>query len=291
MDNLVSVIIPMYNAEIYIEQTVESVINQTYENIEIIIVNDGSKDLSELKVNRLIERFSNLVYLKKENTGVSDTRNIGIAKAKGDFIAFLDADDIWLPTNVEKKIFELEKTKKDWVFSDHLNIDESNNNLQKDPHVYRSTNVVEDLLLWDFSVVPGPCSNIIVRANLFKKNILFDKKLSSPADRDICLQLGMESEPAFIAEPLWLYRIHSQSMTAVNSKVIDEMIYLNKKAIDLGWYQKSKFKKKSISNIYFILAGISKVFPIHRKRMVGFLFKSFYNSPINFIKKVLKKIT
>ncbi len=89
----VSVIVPVYNVEKYIERCLDSLVNQTLKDIEIIIVNDGSQDNSENIIREYEKKYSNIVYVKKENGGLSDARNYGLKYAKGDFIAFLDSDD------------------------------------------------------------------------------------------------------------------------------------------------------------------------------------------------------
>ena len=98
----VSVIVPIYNVENYIEKCLETLVNQTLEDIEIILVNDGSKDNSEVIVKRFLKNYpEKIVYLEKENGGLSDARNYGIPYAKGEYVAFLDSDDY-----VEKDMYE-----------------------------------------------------------------------------------------------------------------------------------------------------------------------------------------
>lgn len=92
-DELVSIIIPVFNAEKYIEKCVNSLINQTYKNIEIIIVNDGSKDNSIDIINKLKKKDNRIIVIDKENEGVSKTRTAGIENANGEFLMFIDADD------------------------------------------------------------------------------------------------------------------------------------------------------------------------------------------------------
>lgn len=90
----ISIIIPVYNTEKYLRKCFDSVINQSYKNIEMVIINDGSKDNSEKIINEYKDKYPEIVsYYSKENTGVADTRNFGIEKAKGDYIMFLDSDD------------------------------------------------------------------------------------------------------------------------------------------------------------------------------------------------------
>ena len=98
----VSVIVPFYNVEGYIEKCLDTLVNQTLEDIEIILVNDGSKDNSILIAKKFLENYpKKIVYLEKENGGLSDARNYGIPYAKGEYIAFLDSDDY-----VEKNMYE-----------------------------------------------------------------------------------------------------------------------------------------------------------------------------------------
>ena len=107
MAGKVSVIIPAYNAEKFIGEAIESVLNQTYKNIEIIVVDDGSKDNTYHIVK---QNFGNQVKLiRKKNGGVSSARNMGVKNAEGEFIAYLDADDYWLPQKLEIQLRCFEK--------------------------------------------------------------------------------------------------------------------------------------------------------------------------------------
>lgn len=96
MNELVSIIVPIYNSEKYIGKCIDSIINQTYKNIEILLINDGSLD-NTLNIARSF-KDKRIIIIDKENTGVSDTRNVGIKEAQGDYIAFVDSDD-WIDKN------------------------------------------------------------------------------------------------------------------------------------------------------------------------------------------------
>ncbi len=105
----VSIIVPFYNVENYIETCLESLVNQTLEDIEIILVNDGSKDNSEKIAQKFIQNYPNkIVYLKKENGGLSDARNYAIPKAKGEYIAFIDSDD-YVEINMYEEMYKKAK--------------------------------------------------------------------------------------------------------------------------------------------------------------------------------------
>lgn len=121
----VSVIVPVYNVEKYIAKCLDSLVNQTLEDIEIIVVNDGSKDGSKDIIKEYEKNYSNIIYVEKENGGLSDARNFGLKYAKGDFIAFLDSDDYVDNTTYEKMYKKAIEDNSDyvecdfyWVYSD-----------------------------------------------------------------------------------------------------------------------------------------------------------------------------
>ncbi|BAT55521.1 glycosyl transferase family 2 [Nostoc sp. NIES-3756] len=123
---LVSVIIPAYNAEKYIYETLKSVINQTYKNLEILVVNDGSQDRTKEIVKAIAQQDHRIKLLEQANSGVAAARNLAIAKSQGEFIAPIDADDIWYPENLEKQVqcFLNSDNNVGLVYSWSIDIDE-----------------------------------------------------------------------------------------------------------------------------------------------------------------------
>ncbi len=117
----VSVIVPVYNVEKYLERCLNSLVNQTLDDIEIIIVNDGTKDNSEKIIKEFLDKYpQKIIYLKKENGGLSDARNYGIPYAKGEYIAFLDSDD-YIEKEMYKEMYELaKKENSDMVECDFI---------------------------------------------------------------------------------------------------------------------------------------------------------------------------
>lgn len=115
MNELISVIVPVYNVEKYLKKCVNSIINQTYKNLEIILVDDGSPDQSGALCDRLSEKDSRIRVIHKKNGGVSTARNAGIEAATGEYICFVDSDD-WLPVNAVWNLLSMaEKEKADFV--------------------------------------------------------------------------------------------------------------------------------------------------------------------------------
>ena len=114
MSEQVSVIIPVYKAEIYLESCLKSVLNQTYENIEIILVDDGSPDNCPKMCDEFAAQDGRIRVIHKENGGLSSARNAGIEAAKGEYLAFLDSDDLWTPFFLERLHRAIEETGADF---------------------------------------------------------------------------------------------------------------------------------------------------------------------------------
>lgn len=116
----VSLIIPVYNVENYIEKCLDSVVNQTLKDMEVIIVNDGSKDSSKQKIEKYLKKYPYIKYLEKENGGLSDARNYGMPYATGEYIAFLDSDDYVEKTMYEEMYNVAKKENADMVECDFV---------------------------------------------------------------------------------------------------------------------------------------------------------------------------
>ena len=110
MDELLTVIIPVYNGEKYLQSTLESVLSSTYKNIEVLIINDGSSDSSEQIINNFIQTDSRIRYLYEENAGIVAARNLGLELAKGEYICFCDQDDIAVSDMYTEIISNMEKS-------------------------------------------------------------------------------------------------------------------------------------------------------------------------------------
>lgn len=125
-DGLVSVITPVYNAERFLKAGVESALNQSYKNIEIVLVDDCSKDSSATIVSNLCEKYPNIVYhLQDKNMGAGIARNKALELAKGQYVAFLDSDDMWKPEKISKQIDLMNKTGAPLCYTAIEMIDES----------------------------------------------------------------------------------------------------------------------------------------------------------------------
>ncbi len=288
--HLVSIIIPAYNAEKYISETVDSVITQTYKNWELIIINDGSKDHTLPILESYSKKDQRISFITKQNTGVSDTRNAGIEKAKGEFVAFLDADDKWLPQNLEKKInYLLAHADIDYVFSNMFVADQFLQNQNLAP-VGKDTNILEDLLLWNGEVIPGPSSNLVVRKKCLDSGIRFDKRLTTIADQNFTVQLAAKFKGKLLNEVLWIYRVIPGSMS--KSLQVMENDSLKTYAIykEKNYFKSQSFRRKCFSNMYLIVGASWWKDGGNKAKGVYFLLRALLTSPFNTIVKINKKV-
>lgn len=137
----VSIITPCYNSLRFIGETIASVQNQSYENWEMIIVDDASTDHAVAKIKEVIKEDSRIrLLLLKENIGTAKARNIAIKEAKGRYIAFLDSDDMWLPNKLEKQLLFMKETETAFSYTSYSLIDENGNSLGKEVNVPKSVN-------------------------------------------------------------------------------------------------------------------------------------------------------
>lgn len=146
MSDLVSIIMPSYNTAKEIEASISSIQNQTYENWELIIVDDCSTDDTDEVVKRITDK--RIKYMKNEkNSGAAVSRNRALREAKGRWIAFLDSDDLWLPEKLEKQIRFMEDNNYKFSFTDYKIVF---SNGEKSPYKYIGPNVVTKSMMWRY---------------------------------------------------------------------------------------------------------------------------------------------
>lgn len=215
----VSVIIPAYNAMSYLPETLESVFGQTFTDLEILIVNDGSLDDIVEWASQIAD--SRVKFISQANQGVSAARNTGIIKAQGEYIAFLDADDLWEPTKLEKQVHCLEANPTVGLAYTWTNfIDEFGQSTGVSIFSHAEGNVWQEIVVRDM-VSTG--SSTMIRAECFDKVGLFDSDLCVGEDRDMWTRIAACYPFAVIKEPLTLYRRHPQNTTKSNEKIIPEL--------------------------------------------------------------------
>lgn len=249
--NLISIIIPVYNGEKYIEQTIHSVITQSYSNWELIIIDDGSNDSTAELINPFL-KDERIKYFFIENGGVSVARNKGIEISVGDFIAFLDADDVWVKENLEVKLKYLLEEKIDFVFANMFICDEKLNVL-KTGELGTDKNMVKNILLWEKEVIPCPSGNLLIRKKCFANGLKFDTNLSTAADQDFSIYLALNYLGKYINQPLIYYRTHLNNMSKNIRLMEKDHLLVYQKAIKNQLMDNFIFRINCYSNLFLIL--------------------------------------
>lgn len=207
--SLVSVIIPTYNRAGLIHETVDSVLAQTYRALEVIVVDDGSKD----HTNQVIRSYGDkVVYRYKENGGQASARNLGIQIAQGQYIAFIDSDDLWTPHKLERQMDALLSSQYVWAYCDvELFQEQQILGRYSDSHQPYQHQIAHQLLLDNFIASPSP----IVSREVFEQVGYFDEdqQLRSREDWEMWLRIAAAYPVAYIREALARYRVHASNVT------------------------------------------------------------------------------
>lgn len=221
-----SIIIPLYNKEKFIENTIQSVLNQTFHDFEIIIVNDGSTDKSEEKVLQF--KDDRIRYFSKKNEGVSQTRNFGLAEANADFVTFLDADDYWYPDFLETMHYYCTHFPEQKVFAAAIEIETSKKTF---PATY-SIKKTGDFEIVNYFRASTKESVILTSGTVFNKSIfkntgVFDPNIKSGQDTDLWIRIGIVYPVLFIWKILVRYT-HDENSLSKNSSLMNSKMDFSK---------------------------------------------------------------
>lgn len=246
----VSVVIPLYNREKYIAETIESVLLQTFKDFEIIIIDDGSTDNSLKNLEPFKEKVKLITQINSER---AVSRNNGVKNSTGEYIAFLDSDDIWLPNKLEKQIEILDKNKEIvLVYCACNRIDENSKKTltARRQRVGYSGNISEKLLIRNFIPSPTP----ILRRELFNQTEGFKSEYIPYEDWEFWIRFSHLGKFHFIEEPLALYRIHKeQSVQLVSAERIEKatLALLEDSYKTINTSKELKNKSLGVANLRF----------------------------------------
>lgn len=211
MENgLVSIIVPVYNAEKHLADAIQSVLDQTYSNFELIAVNDGSTDRSL----EILQRFTDqrVRIINKENTGVSDTRNVAIKAATGEFVCFLDADDYYSPCYIQRMYETAIANDADMVVCNYVPF-RGKPYFSEEKSTAVSVQSTEALV--QAGVLTSAWTKLIKTSTLSKLNILFERNMSFGEDLFFCWKTFLASENVWmINEKLYGYRMTDSGATS-----------------------------------------------------------------------------
>jgi teichuronic acid biosynthesis glycosyltransferase TuaG len=210
---LVSIVIPTYNAAEFLSETVESVLNQTYQDWEMLIVDDGSADstLSIAKGFATKDTRIRVFSLGYNSGGPATPRNFGIRCAGGSYIAFLDSDDLWLPEKLQKQVDYLETNQDSFLLYSKCIVQEAGRQLRTEPKHPKSGYIFKDLFV-NFNVIP--CMTVILRNEKDGSPYYFDEdaKLVAVEDYAMWLSIARDKQVSYLDEPLAIYRVHANGI-------------------------------------------------------------------------------
>ena len=222
----VSVVIPAYNNAVYTAETVESVLAQTYRDFELIVVDDGSTDHTRAAMTVYADRIQ---YIYKENGGACSARNAGLERARGEFVACLDCDDLWLPEHLERSVAVLEAQQDlSMVFGPSYLIDGEGREIGVTNYKFDLDQAYVDLLRENFIV-----ANTVVMRRVFLEQVgPFDERIFIPADWDLWLRLARRFPIGYINVPSAQYRMVSNYTLRHVEQYVEETQYVLAKHLD-----------------------------------------------------------
>ncbi|MCJ8280166.1 MAG: glycosyltransferase [Rivularia sp. ALOHA_DT_140] len=245
-----SIIIPAYNAIKYLPETLESVLKQSFTDFEVFIIDDGSYDNIVEWVDGIQD--SRVKFISQKNKGVSAARNLGISNASGEYIAFLDADDLWESSKLEKQLQYLaENPSVGLIHAEMALIDEESKSLGRKFTSDIEGNALKQLLEQNTIVT----SSVIVRRSCLEKVGNFDNNLTSSEDWELWVRIALHYSIAIIKEPLVFYRIHANNTTK-NWQMLEQDLRLIEQVFQSVPEELFYLKKRTYaySNIYLGLA-------------------------------------
>ncbi len=219
---LVSIVIPCYNQAHFLKEAIESVLSQTYKNVEVVVVDDGSTDNTQFVCNS----YNNIKYVRAERVGLSAARNIGVQFSKGDFIIFLDADDYLYPGAVEINLYFFSMYKKNAFVSGIFDkIDEKGCYIHSIAAESKSSFIYLSLLQGNYI---GMEATVMYRRKLFF-SFHFDTQLKSCEDYDLNLRISRHLPALHHKNKLAVYRMHENNMSKNKNQMLTAALFVLKK--------------------------------------------------------------
>lgn len=206
---LVSVVIATYNMGQYISQSIDSILQQTWSNLEVIVVDDGSTD----NTPAVMEQYANnhkVRYIKNENQGQPKAKNCGIKATQGEYIAFCDADDFWETNKLELQMPLFANPKVGVVYSEVSFIDENNKRFEKAEHEVRHSGKITNQMLIENFV---PFGTSVIRRACIEQDGIFDESFRMGIDWDLWLRYSINWEFCYCPEKTYVYRVWSGQMS------------------------------------------------------------------------------
>lgn len=252
MNPTVSVVIPTYNHARFICEAIDSVLGQTLPPHQVVIVDDGSTD----GTSEVLKRYGNKIcVVRQQNSGVAAARNKGADIATGDLLAFLDADDVWLPRKLELQTARfVEEPQLGLVHCGVQDINEEGFPLREHLDGLEGS-VGADLLQFRRPVILGGGSGIVVPRIVFESAGGFDTRLSTSADWDLYYRISSRYKVGFVREVLLRYRLHGSNMHGNVRAMEHDMLLGYEKAFGDAAVGPQANRRRCYGNLHAVLAG------------------------------------
>jgi len=225
---LISVIMPVYNSEIYLEEAINSILNQTHKNFEFIIINNGSTDNSLSIIKKFKEKDKRIILIERKNRSLIESLNDGLSKSKGQYIARMDSDDISLPSRLAKQFSFMENNKSIGVCGTWIEIidSENKNKVKKFPQDDQS---LKTTLLFS---VPFPHPSVMIRASAIKEKFEYTLSYDSIEDYKLWWDMSKTTTYSTLPEILLKYRSLPNSVTNTAEKDFDQRMRSTQKVFN-----------------------------------------------------------
>lgn len=249
----VSILIPSYNAAHFLSTSIESALSQTYQDFEIIVMDDGSSDNTKEVVQSFIDKYPDKIgYFFQENQGLPVARNRCIEHSQGDYLALLDADDKWLPCRLEEGVRILDADKA--VGLVHGNITYIDFNCKEISTPKRNAQIINGHIFDNIFLRKGDisCPTVLFRRSCCEDVGMFDVNLSRLGceDRDLWLRIAQKYKIIYIDKILSYYRVTSESMSRNLMKMTEARLYVIDKFCPKEDASKRHLRNKSIAKVF-----------------------------------------
>lgn len=292
----VSIIIPTFNSAHYVLDALKSVLAQSYQDFEVLIIDDGSSD----NTKELLQPFvaadpDRIFYFYQDNQGLACARNTALAKARGEFIALLDADDIYLPERLAKTVAVLEDDAD--VCLAHANIIKMAENgdalgVVERQKSFLSGDIFENIFLRKAHMA---CPTVLFRKSCYEEFGGFDPQLARLGceDRELWLRFAQKYKMQYVDEPLAHYRVSATSMSKNKEKMMEARLYVVNKFAPLDCKEKRFLRNAALAKIYRDV-GDEFLFAHDFAQAKNYYSKAMKHHPfsfwlwVNFVKALLK---
>lgn len=278
----ISVIIPVYNSSTYLRKCLDSVVNQTLKDIEIIVINDGSTDDSKNIIEEYLCKYKNIIFIDQENKGIGKTRNIGIKKATGEYITFVDSDDYIKENMLEEYYKYAKKHNFDLVIGSYIK-KINNKEIIFENNKFKTGNVKTTPQIL-YLIEYGPWAKLYKREMLINNNIYFDEKRKYEDMPFVSKALLKSKLIGQIIEPYYYYIIHNNSETTTMDKRVFDILDILKEIKD--YYKREYYLRDELD--YVIIDKITTYMLQQRVQKDNKLRIEFIDAGYAFLNKNIK---